>query len=109
GTKFLYNRFPFHLSVTSTQPLASIDVRDTRHFHTTNTEQEQRYSYPDCDQQPDFSGTPPPNKQEAVVRICHPNSFNLLYLNSCLFIIKKRWKCNDLLCPFKRQATPTPS
>ena len=37
----------------------------------------------------------PTNEQKAVLRICCPNSFNLWCLTSCLFIIKKRWECND--------------
>ncbi|CAO2623804.1 hypothetical protein LEMLEM_LOCUS18068, partial [Lemmus lemmus] len=71
-------------SSSGCQPRSQIEdppltgVRDTQHFHATNTGQEQRPATPGCGQHPAFS-TPPPkttstNQQEAVLRIRRPNS-----------------------------------
>lgn len=38
---------------------------------------------------------------------CHTHT-HLLCLTAYLFIIKKRWECYSLFCPFKRQDCPLP-
>ncbi|CAO2607652.1 hypothetical protein LEMLEM_LOCUS13448 [Lemmus lemmus] len=59
-------------------------IRNTRHFHAMNTGQEQRDQLCQDVASTQPSQVPPPkmtptNKPEAVLRICHPNSFSLWF------------------------------